>query len=170
MSGRGETDHQSVRSSLLLSDIQHHRFHPCRRPSRTWDLLQAPRGAVHSDFAFMRIPLHALALAAMLLLDAASVSAADCLCERLSAEGCSDSAQLREEPTGPPPWCERSDDPRCMPANTHGTSVHTLVPVAMSCAQPIRWDAPPRTGSRLEVRADGDPRTEYSRRVERPPR
>jgi hypothetical protein len=118
----------------------------------------------------MRIPLHALALAAMLLLDAASVSAADCICERLSAEGCSDGAQLREEPAGPPLWCERGDDPRCMPANTHGTSVHSLVPVAMSWAQPIRWDAPPRTASQLEVGADGDPRTEYARRVERPPR
>jgi len=170
MSEGGETTHQTVRSSLPLSDIQHHRFHPSRRPYRSCDLLRVLGGAVDSDFALMRIPLHALALAAMLLLDAASVSAADCSCEQLSAEGCGDGAQLRQEPAGPPLWCERSDDPRCMPANTHGTSVHTLVPVAMSWAQPIRWDAPPRTGSRLDVGADGDPRTEYSRRVERPPR
>ena len=141
-----------------------------RLPYRSRDLLRVLMGAVDSDLALMRLPLHAQALAAMLLLDAASVNAADCSCEGLSAEGCSDSAQLREAPAGPPLWCERTDDPRCMPANTHGTSVHTLVPVAMSWAQPIRWDAPPHTGIRLEVRADGEPRTEFSRRVERPPR
>jgi len=125
--------------------------------------------AVDFDFASMRPPLQALALAAMLLLDAASVDAADCMCERLSEEGCSDSAQVREVPSAPL-WCERTDDPRCMPASTNGTSVHSLVPVAMSWAQPIRLDAPPRSGSRLEIRADGEPRTEYSRRIERPPR
>ena len=126
--------------------------------------------AVHFGFAFMRTLLQVLAVAALLLLDAASADAADCMCDRLSAEGCSDSAQLREAPAAPPLWCERSDDPRCMPASTHSTSVNTLVPVAMSFAQPIRWNAPPRTGIRLDVRVDGDARAEHSRRVERPPR
>jgi hypothetical protein len=118
----------------------------------------------------MRTFLQALAVAAMLLLDAASVNAADCMCDRLSAEGCRESAQVREAPAAPPLWCERTDDPRCMPAGTHGTSVHTLVPVAMSWAQPIRWSTPVRTGTRLDVQVDGDALTEHSRRVERPPR
>ena len=118
----------------------------------------------------MRTLLQALAVAAMLLLDAASVNAADCMCDRLSAEGCTEGAQIREQPASPPLWCERTDDPRCMPANTHGTAVDTLVPVAMSWAQPIRWNAPPRTDTRLDVRVDGDARTEHSRRIERPPR
>ena len=118
----------------------------------------------------MRTLLQALAVAAMLLLDAASVNAADCMCDQLSAEGCRESAQVREAPAGPPLWCERTDDPRCMPAGTHGTPIHTLVPVAMSWAQPIRWNAPVRTGTRLDVQVDGDALTEHSRRVERPPR
>ena len=133
-------------------------------------MLQGLIGALDSDFAFMRTLLQALAVAAMLLLDAAPVDAADCMCDRLSAEGCSESAQVREAPAVPPLWCERTDDPRCMPASTHGTSVQTLVPVAMSWAQPIRWNAPPRTGLLLDVHVDGDARAEHSRRVERPPR
>lgn len=141
-----------------------------RRRSRFGNFLRALIRAVHFHFAFMRTLLQVLAVAAVLLLDAASADAADCMCERLSAEGCSDSAQIREAPVGPPLWCERSDDPRCMPASTHGTSVNTLVPVAMSFGQPIRWSAPPRTGIRMDVRVDGDARTEHSRRVERPPR
>jgi hypothetical protein len=118
----------------------------------------------------MRTLLQVLAIAAMLLLDAASADAADCGCERLSAEGCRDSAQMREAPAVPPLWCERSDDPRCMPASTHGTSSNTLVPVAMSFGQPIHWNAPLRTGIRLDVAVDGNARPEHSRRVERPPR
>ena len=117
----------------------------------------------------MRTLLQVLAVGALLLLDAASANAADCMCEGLSAEGCAESASMREVPTAPL-WCERSDDPRCMPAGTHGTSTNTLVPVVMSWAQPIRWDAPPRTGIRLDVQVDGDAQTEHSRRVERPPR
>jgi hypothetical protein len=134
------------------------------------DFLQAPIRAVHFDFAFMRTLLQVLAVAAILLLDAASADAADCACERLSAEGCSGTAQMREAPAAPPLWCERSDDPRCMPASTHGTSGNTLVPVAMSFAEPIRWNAPARTGIQWDVRVDGDARAEHSRRVERPPR
>ena len=134
------------------------------------DFLQALSRAVHFDFAFMRTLLQVLAVAAILLLDAASVNAADCMCEQLSAEGCREGAPTRETPAAPPLWCERSGDPRCMPASTHGTSVSTLVPVAMSFGQPIRWNAPPRTGIRLDVRVDGDARAEHSRRVERPPR
>ena len=118
----------------------------------------------------MRTLLQAFAVAAVLLLDVASADAADCMCDRLSAEGCDDTAQEREAPVAPPLWCERTDDPRCMPANTHGTFVNTLVPVAMSWAQPLRWNAPPRTAIQLDVWVDGDPRTEHSRRVERPPR
>jgi hypothetical protein len=134
------------------------------------DLLRALVGAVDFDFAFMRTLLQVLAVAAMLLVDAAPADASDCMCDRLSAEGCGESAQIRKAPAAPPLWCERTDDPRCMPASTHGTSVNTLVPVAMSWAQPIRWNAPPRTGIRWDVRVDGDARSEHSRRVERPPR
>ena len=134
------------------------------------DLLQALTGAVDLDFAFMRTLLQALAVAAILLLDAAPVDAADCMCDRLSAEGCSEGSQIREAPAAPPLWCERTDDPRCMPASTNSTSVPTLVPVAMSWGQPIRWNAPPRTGFRMDVRVDGEARAEHSRRVERPPR
>ncbi|MGB8223442.1 MAG: hypothetical protein WCF10_12735 [Polyangiales bacterium] len=118
----------------------------------------------------MRTLLPVMAVAAMLLLDATSAQAADCPCDRLSAEGCGDSPQMREPPVAPPLWCERIDDPRCMPASTHGTAVETLVPVAMSWAQPIRWNAPRCTGARLTVRVGGDARTEHSRRVDRPPR
>jgi len=118
----------------------------------------------------MRTLLQILAVAGMSLLDAASAGAADCPCDRLSVEGCVQGAQLREGPATPPLWCERTDDPRCMPASTQGTSAHTLVPVAMSWAQGIRCNAPPRTGTRLDVRVDGDARAEYTRRVERPPR
>ena len=118
----------------------------------------------------MRTLLQVLAVGALLLLDAASANAADCMCDRLSAEGCSEGATIRQEPVAPPLWCERSDDPRCMPASTHGTSVNALVPVAMSWAQPIRWDAPPRTGFLMDVGIEGDARTEHSRRVDRPPR
>lgn len=144
-------------------------FTPRLRLSRL-DFLQALPGAVDSDFTSMKPLLQALAVAAMLLLDAASVDAADCMCDQLSAEGCRDNGQVREVPAAPPLWCERTDDPRCMPASTHGTSVHTLVPVAMSWAQPIRWNAPPRTDTQMDVCVEGDPRTEHSRRVERPPR
>jgi hypothetical protein len=114
--------------------------------------------------------IQALVVAAVLLLDAAPAAAADCMCDRLSAEGCTQAAQIREAPVAPPLWCERTDDPRCMPAHTHGTSVHSLVPVVMSWAEPIRWDAPPHASVRLDVSLDGDARTEHSRRVERPPR
>ena len=157
----------SLLSHYPTSDT--HGFTP-RRDPMTQDSLQAPTGTVDFGLAFMRTLLQAVAVAAMLLLDAASVNAADCMCDRLSAEGCSENAQIREAPAAPPLWCERTDDPRCMPASTHGTSVHTLVPVAMSFGQPIRWNAPPRTGVRLDIGVDGDARTEHSRRVERPPR
>lgn len=126
-------------------------------------------GAVDSELAVSKTLLQALIVGAMLLLDAASARAADCMCDRLSAEGC-EGAELREPPVSPPLWCERTDDPRCMPANTHGTSVSSLVPVVMSWTQSIRWDAPPRAAIQWDVRVEGDARTEHSRRVERPPR
>jgi hypothetical protein len=117
----------------------------------------------------MRFLLQVLAVGALLLLDAASANAADCMCNRLSAEGCTEDASVREAPAAPL-WCERSDDPRCMPASTHGTSVSTLVPIAMSWAQPMGWAAPPWTVIRLDMQVDGDAHTEHSRRVDRPPR
>ena len=80
-----------------------------------------------------------------------------------------DGGAVLDEPAAPL-WCERTDDPRCMPASTHGTAVSTLVPVTMSFAEPIRWDPPPLTEVQLEAREDGDAHTEHSRRVERPPR
>ena len=170
----GEAGHQTVLSPLPLSDILPPPVSPPPPPTcrtlRRRDLLRARNGAVDFGFALMRTLLQVFAVAALLLLDATSADAADCMCDRLSAEGCSENAQIREVPTAPPLWCERTDDPRCMPASTHGTSVNTLVPVAMSWAQPIRWNAPPRTGIRLDARVDGDALSEHSRRVERPPR
>jgi len=118
----------------------------------------------------MRTLLQVLAVGALLLLDAGSANAADCSCDRLSEEGCSEGATIPEAPAAPPLWCERSDDPRCMPASTHGSSPSTLVPVAMSFAQPIRWDAPSHVGVRMDIRVEGEAQTEYSRRVDRPPR
>ena len=118
----------------------------------------------------MKTLLLMLAVAGLSMLDAASANAADCACDRLSEQGCSESLSLLDEPVGPPLWCERSDDPRCMPASTHGTSVSTLVPVVMSWAQPLRWDAPSRTRIRLDVTVDGDARPGHARRIERPPR
>ena len=119
---------------------------------------------------FMKTLLQVLTVGALLLLDAASANAADCICDRLSDEGCTDGATIREEPLAPPLWCERSDDPRCMPASTHGTAVNALVPVVMSWAQPIRWDAPPSAGVLLDMSDHGHAQTEHSRRVDRPPR
>jgi hypothetical protein len=133
-------------------------------------LLRARFTAVDFDFAFMRPLLQALVVAAMLLLDATSADAADCMCDRLSAQGCVEGGGAPQAQTAPPLWCERTDDPRCMPASTHGTSVSTLAPVTMSFEQPIHWGAPPGTEVQLEIRDDGDARTEHSRRVERPPR
>jgi len=117
----------------------------------------------------MKTLLHVLAIGALLLLDAGSAYASDCACGQLSGEDCVESASIRDEPAAPL-WCERSDDPRCMPASTHGTAVHSLVPVAMSWAQALRWGAPPRTAVHLDIEAEGDPQAEHSRRVERPPR
>lgn len=141
-----------------------------RRPSSAGDLLQEHVGPVSLQFASMRTLLQVLVVGALSFLDATSASAADCMCDRLSAEGCAAEVSVLQEPTSPPLWCERSDDPRCMPASTHGTGGGTLVPVAMSWAQPIRFDTPPRAVLRIDVCVEGEARTEHSRRVERPPR
>jgi hypothetical protein len=107
------------------------------------------------------------------LLDAAAVDAADCVCEHLSTEGCLDglgAQEGREEPATPPQWCERMDDPRCMPASPRSSSVETPVPVAVGWAQSIRWKAPPVQGVPLDTCSDCAEQSEHSRRVERPPR
>lgn len=160
--------------TALYSLLSHHptSFTPVSPPCdpKGRDFLQAARSGVDFRFAFMRTLFQVLAIAAILLLDAASADAADCICDQLSAEGCIQSAEARGEPIAPPLWCERTDDPRCMPASTQGTSTTTLVPVAMSWAQPTRWGAPPRTGTRMAVRVEGAARAQHSRRVERPPR
>jgi hypothetical protein len=111
-----------------------------------------------------------LAVAAIVLFDATAVNAADCICDHLSGEGCANGVVVQDEPSGPPQWCERMDDPRCMPASPHGTSVDTLVPVAVGWAQPLRWYTPPRKGVPVDATAEGGERTEHSRRIERPPR
>ncbi len=140
------------------------------RSCRVSLLLQGPLGAVDFDLACMSTLFKVLMVAACLLFDAASVSAADCPCDRLSAEGCQEGQPLAPEPAGPPQWCERMDDPRCMPASPHGTSFQTFVPLASGWAQSIHWKAPPRAGVLMDVRADGEERSEHARRVERPPR
>jgi hypothetical protein len=134
------------------------------------DLLQVEWVTVSCGIASMRTLFQVLAIGAVLLLDAGSASAADCVCDRLSAEGCSQGATVFEEPVGPPLWCERADDPRCMPASSHGTSSTTLAPLVMSWAQPVGVDAPPGVGVRVDLYVAGDARTEHSRRVDRPPR
>jgi hypothetical protein len=75
-------------------------------------MLQALIRALDFDFASMRTLPQVLLVAAMLLLDATPADAADCMCDRLSAEGCTDGAKVREVPAEPPLWCERTDDPR----------------------------------------------------------
>lgn len=117
----------------------------------------------------MRTLLPVMLVAAAVWLDAASANAAECPCDQLSEAGCSEVASIEHAPA-PPLWCERSDDPRCMPAHTHGSSANTLVPVVMSWAQSIRWDAPPRTGVHMDVDVEGEAYPEHSRRIERPPR
>ncbi|MFZ1864465.1 MAG: hypothetical protein WAU39_09610 [Polyangiales bacterium] len=112
-----------------------------------------------------------MAVAAIALFDAVPVDAADCVCDHLSAEGCRDGGGAYEgEPAAPPQWCERMDDPRCMPASPHSTSVQTVVPAAVGWTQSIRWGGPPRQGVPVDARIDGGARMEHSRRVERPPR
>ena len=131
--------------------------------------LQVTGRAVSCELAAMKSLLQVLAVGALLLVDAATAYATDCTCGQLSAEDCLETADVRSPPAEPL-WCERSDDPRCMPASTHGTHVNTLVPVAMSWAQPLRWGAPPRSAVRMDVVATGEPGAEHSRRIERPPR
>jgi hypothetical protein len=118
----------------------------------------------------MRALLQVLAVASILLLDAVSAQAADCTCEGLSAEGCVESGEIREAPAAPPLWCERTDDPRCMPASTQGGPVDTLAPLAMSWAPSLRWSTPSRNTTPLQIIVEGCARAEHSRRVERPPR
>jgi hypothetical protein len=127
-------------------------------------------GAIDFDLAFMSMLFKVLAVAAFVLLDAAAVNAADCACEHLSAEGCLDQGSAREEPAAPPEWCERMDDPRCMPAGPRGGAAETPVPIAVGWAQTICWKAPPLHGVPVDTGTRGGERTEHSRRVERPPR
>ena len=130
-------------------------------------------------FASMRNLFPALAVATITLLPASSADAADCLCDRsTSIQTCIETIEARveaqvegnDEPRLPPMWCERSDDPRCMPASTHGGALQTLTPLATGWNQQLRWATPPRLGSLLAVSVDGSSRHAHARRVERPPR
>jgi len=119
----------------------------------------------------MRNLFPALAVATVMLLPASSADAADCSCDRsLSIETCVETIEARDEPRLPPMWCERSDDPRCMPASTHGGSFQTLIPLATGWNQQLQWTAPPRTASPLAIWVEGGPTNAHSRRIERPPR
>ena len=120
----------------------------------------------------MRNLFPALAVATLLLLPAPPAKAADCTCDRsISVESCLESVEAtKEEPRLPPLWCERGDDPRCMPANTHGSTVHTLVPLATGWNQPLTWGVPPRSAKSDPIWVDGGARDAHLRRVERPPR
>ncbi len=123
----------------------------------------------------MRNLFPALAVTTMMLLPASSADAADCSCDRSSSiETCIDTIEARveanDEPRLPPMWCERSDDPRCMPASTHGGAFQTLIPLATAWNQQLRWTTPPRTGSLVAILVDGGSRYAHARRVERPPR
>ncbi|MEM7137240.1 MAG: hypothetical protein AAF500_11710 [Myxococcota bacterium] len=110
-------------------------------------------------------------------LPASFADAADCLCDwSLSLESCIESADANlgpgtaEEPRRAPMWCERSDDPRCMPAGTHGGVFQTLLPLAHAWFQPNDWATPPRSTSQLAIRIDGGDRAAHPRRIDRPPR
>lgn len=119
----------------------------------------------------MRNLFPALAVATIMLLPASSADAADCLCDRSSSiETCIETIEARDEPRLPPMWCERSDDPRCMPASTHSGAFQTLIPLAAGWNQQLQWTAPPRTVLRLAISVDGSPRHAHARRVDRPPR
>lgn len=119
----------------------------------------------------MKTPFPALAVATMILSTASSAGAADCWCDRSSSiETCVETIEAADEPRQPPMWCERSDDPRCMPASTHGGALQSSIPLATGWNQQIRWTMPPRTGSPLAILVDGSSRPAHARRVERPPR
>jgi len=113
----------------------------------------------------------AIAVATMMLLPASSADAADCLCDRSSSiETCIETVEAQDEPRLPPMWCERTDDPRCMPASTHSGAFQTLIPLATGWKQQLRWTMPPRTGSLTAISVEGGFRHAHARRVERPPR
>ncbi|MEM8608121.1 MAG: hypothetical protein AAGF92_13500 [Myxococcota bacterium] len=121
----------------------------------------------------MRNLLSALA-ATMLLSFASPADAADCLCDwSNSLESCVESAEIEaneEQPRRAPMWCERSDDPRCMPAGTHGGVFQNLIPLANVWFQPVRWTTPPRSVSQIAIWVDGGLKQAHARRIERPPR
>lgn len=136
-----------------------------------------------------------LALAAVLTLFASASSAkADCLCERTAASlewsaGCSESSVpfdlllgpdarsplefhengARKAP-GAPLWCERADDPRCMPSHSRGDSGETITPIAPTLNPKTHWGSPPGAQACQFVSPSGDSRPSHERRIERPPR
>ena len=76
-----------------------------------------------------------------------------------------------KEPAAPPQWCERADDPRCMPANGSSPSSGTWVPMALLSTGAAEAISPPRLNSRLIALAtpDGE-QAAHERRIDRPPR
>ena len=136
----------------------------------------------------MRKLIPAIAIASLVWLQAPTSRAADCMCERvILTEGtCVDEVQPIEsvsslhtvqelgsvqEPTAPPQWCERADDPRCMPAHGSNPSSATLVPMAPLSTLAVQAISPPELNSRLAalVATDGE-QAAHERRIDRPPR
>lgn len=137
------------------------------------------------------LPIPALA-SMLMLLASANLTKADCLCEHLSSEqsaGCSESGvpfdiglgpnsrsplelspDLPPEAPGAPLWCERADDPRCMPAHNRGDAEQTIRPIAPILNQQQRWGPPLGAQTRRFVFPSGDARPGHERRIERPPR
>ena len=135
----------------------------------------SPSGRLRVRIASMRNLFSAIVVATIVLLPASFADAADCSCDRASSiESCAETVgaqiEAQDQPMLPPMWCERGDDPRCMPASTHGGAFHTLTPVAMGWDQQHRWTAPLSAASRFAISVDGGSRQAHARRVDRPPR
>ncbi len=137
------------------------------------------------------LPIPALA-SVLMLLASANLAEADCMCERLSSErsaGCSESGipfdiglgphalsplelspDLAPEAPDAPLWCERADDPRCMPAHDRGQSEQTIRPIATVLNQQQSKGSPPGAETHRFVFPSGDARPGHERRIDRPPR
>lgn len=137
------------------------------------------------------LPIPALA-SILMLLASASLAEADCMCERLSSErseGCSESGipfdiglgphalsplelspDLAPEAPDAPLWCERANDPRCMPAQDRGQSEQTIRPIVPILNDQQSKLSFPGAEKRRLVFPSGNARPGHERRIDRPPR
>lgn len=81
------------------------------------------------------------------------------------------SSASNQDPTAPPQWCERADDPRCMPAHGSHRSNLVLGPVAPVGKPGELAIDPLRIGSSsIAWTANDRERPGHKRRIDRPPR